>query len=373
MTTSAAAQVHLHVDAGMGDARDLQGANVAVAPSLGWTGRWWSVNGSGRYASRGDAGSALMGELEALGWLRLTHGLAIDAGWSGRQRSLSWARDASGWDATLGLSLEGGGGGTRLVLGRGQAQRSLAHVPLSSAEGTVWRQFGLVQIEILGRQTTLGEPVPRANAPGDSLQPGGGEVDSNPAHQFARYTDLGGTVRSARGAFSGSLALGHRFSPVGGGGWWRVEGLMWLTSRLGLVLQGGHNPPDLKLGTGGGRFTTLAFRVSLNGSSPVAHHRASRPGAEGRSLLLTRQPGGGTSLAIRAPGAGRVELMADFTDWLPVDLVPREVGWFDLAIPVPPGTHPVNVRYDGGAWTPPPGSPTIQDEFGGEVGVVRGE
>jgi hypothetical protein len=127
------------------------------------------------------------------------------------------------------------------------------------------------------------------------------------------------------------------------------------------------------LGAGGGRFFTVAFRASLRGPSTAVRRQSSGFMAEGRSLLLTRQPGGGTSLAILAPGATRVELMADFTDWLPVALVPREEGWFELESPVPPGTHPVNVRYDGGAWTPPPGSPTMRDEFGGVVGVVRAE
>lgn len=369
---SAAGQVEMHLDAGMGEAGELRGANVTIAPALGWSGRWWSVSGSGRYASRGAAGEALMGELEAVGWKRLTPGLAIEAGWVGRQRSLSWAPDVSGWGAFAGLKAEGVRRGARLELLRGQAQRSGAHVPLSRAEGTVWTQLGQIQLEILGRQTTLGLAVPGLGTPRDSVILEGGQ-DSTPARQFTRYTDLGGTVRSSRGPFSGSVALGHRFSRLGGGNWWRAEGLWWLYPRLGLVVQGGRNPPDLMLGAGSGRFFTLAFRASLRGPSTAARRRSSELRDGGRALLLTRQPGGGTSLAIRAPGTGRVDLMADFTDWLPVALVPREEGWFELAPPVPPGTHPVNVRYDGGAWTPPPGSPTMRDEFGGMVGVVRVE
>ena len=368
----AAAQVEMHLDAGMGDARELRGAVVSVAPALGWTGHWWSVTGNGRYASRGAGGDALMGELEAIGWKRLTPLLALDAGWVGRRRSRSWAPDNSGWGAFVGLKAEGIQRGASLELMRGRSQQNGGHVPLSRTEGILWTQLGLIQLEILGRQTTLGEAVPGLGRPRDSTNLGG-IPDSAPARQFTRYTDLGGTVRSARGAVSGSVALGHRFSPSGGGSWWRAEGLVWLTPRLGLVVQGGRNPPDLMLGAGGGRFFTLAFRASLRGPATAGRRQSSGPSEEGRSLLLTRQPGGRTSMAILAPGTKRVELMADFTDWRPVALVPREEGWFELEPPVPPGTHPVNVRYDGGAWTPPPGSPMMRDDFGGMVGIVRAE
>ena len=369
-----AAQVDLHVDAGMGGTRELQGTNVTLAPSFSWTGRWWAVNGSGRYGTRGQAGKGYLGTLDVTGRKEVTPGLAIDAGWSGGKRLLSWGRDGSGWGATVGLSLEHAGRGARLQILRGEAQANVGHVPLSSAEGTAWAQVGVMRIEILGRQTTLGAPVPGLGRPRDSLTTGvGGRPESTSVHQFARFTDLGGAVRTSRGTVSGSFALGHRFSPFGGRNWWRAEALWWMAPRLGLVLGGGQVPPDLILGANAGGYFTLAFRASLADRRPAVRRPASTSGTEGRTLLLARQPDGGTSLAIRAPGTARVELMADFTDWQPVELEPRGSGWFKLTMPVPPGAHYVNLRYDGGRWTPPPGSPTMQDEFGGMVGVVRAE
>ncbi len=373
-SASARAQVQLHLDAAMGDARELRGANVAIAPAGSWTGRWWQVEGRSRYTAAGEHGEALQSAITGLAWRRLTPTLSLTAGVTGQQRSLSWDRDAAGWGALVGLSLESLRRGARLSLLRGAAQRLDGHVPLSQAEGTAWARLGLIRIEILGRQTTLAESVPGVTTPRDSGEFGGGtRNDSTPAQQFTRYTDLGGTASGTRGPVSASLSIGHRFSPFGGGAWWRAEGLWWLSQRLGLVMQGGRNPPDLMLGTGGGRFFTLAFRASLKGPTTLDPVRPPPPIMEGRTLLLTRRPGGGTTLSLHAPTSRRVELMADFTDWLPVELVPREEGWFDLLTPVPSGSHPVNVRYDGGAWTPPPGSPTMRDEFGGVVGVVRVE
>jgi hypothetical protein len=35
-----------------------------------------------------------------------------------------------------------------------------------------------------------------------------------------------------------------------------------------------------------------------------------------------------------------------------------------------PGTHRVNVRVNGDAWTAPPGMPAVNDEFNGRVGII---
>jgi 1,4-alpha-glucan branching enzyme len=71
-----------------------------------------------------------------------------------------------------------------------------------------------------------------------------------------------------------------------------------------------------------------------------------------------------------APSARRVELMADFTDWAPVDMAPVGAGRWRLTIPVSSGLYHVNVRYDGGSWRSPPGTRKVRDEFDRETGVV---
>jgi hypothetical protein len=76
-----------------------------------------------------------------------------------------------------------------------------------------------------------------------------------------------------------------------------------------------------------------------------------------------------------------VELMADFTDWVPVPLVrlPRGTAGgrardaadlWAAELVIAPGVHRVNVRVDGGPWRPPPGLSVVRDEFGGEVGLL---
>jgi hypothetical protein len=89
---------------------------------------------------------------------------------------------------------------------------------------------------------------------------------------------------------------------------------------------------------------------------------------------------GSRELRVLVPGARRVELMGDFTDWTPVALTPlgRRAGgrgsdgddvWLAELV-IAPGVHRVNVRVDGGPWRPPPGLSVVRDEFGGEVGLL---
>ena len=56
-------------------------------------------------------------------------------------------------------------------------------------------------------------------------------------------------------------------------------------------------------------------------------------------------------------------------DWRPVRLDPDGHGNWRVHLPVEPGLHRINVRYDGGAWRVPPGTRAVPDEFG----VLTGE
>jgi metal-sulfur cluster biosynthetic enzyme len=84
-----------------------------------------------------------------------------------------------------------------------------------------------------------------------------------------------------------------------------------------------------------------------------------RPGANGMEKIV-----------IRVGGVEGVEVMGDFSDWTPLTLTRRGRDLWELALPLSPGVHSVNVRVDGGPWAPPPGVPTVRDGFNGEVGLV---
>ncbi|GIW53247.1 MAG: hypothetical protein KatS3mg081_2602 [Gemmatimonadales bacterium] len=146
-----------------------------------------------------------------------------------------------------------------------------------------------------------------------------------------------------------------------------------------VVLASGRYPPDWLRGTVGGRYVSAALRFA-----PPLRPRVRPPGirsadgsvsdgAAGVPVALVEVSGGRGALQVlvfRAPGAARVELMADFTDWQPVSLEPAGEGLWKLAVRLVPGRYRLNVRLDGGEWLAPAGTTAVEDDFQGTVGTV---
>ena len=74
-------------------------------------------------------------------------------------------------------------------------------------------------------------------------------------------------------------------------------------------------------------------------------------------------------IEVRARAAGPVEVMGDFSAWEPRALRHVSGSRWALALRLEPGVHQIQVRVDGGAWSPPSGLPAASDGFNGDVGV----
>ena len=94
-----------------------------------------------------------------------------------------------------------------------------------------------------------------------------------------------------------------------------------------------------------------------------------RPTVGGASIVAVSADGGATVLRVNAPGAQRVDLMGDLTDWSPVPLERKGDQW-EVRLTTTPGSHHVMLRIDGGAWLVPSNLPRIGDELGGAVGLL---
>ena len=164
--------------------------------------------------------------------------------------------------------------------------------------------------------------------------------------------------------------------------WAEVGGTYWLTSHLAFIAGAGVFPTELWRGLPGGRYASVALRVATHAPPASDPQRLAeltqlydlsrlRPRSSGPSrFTVTLEHDGTRTLRLHAPGATTVELMGDFTDWVPVPLSAANGGFFGLNVFLSPGVHRVNVRIDGGPWIAPPGLSTVRDEFGGEVGLL---
>jgi hypothetical protein len=76
---------------------------------------------------------------------------------------------------------------------------------------------------------------------------------------------------------------------------------------------------------------------------------------------------------IHAPGARRVELVADFNNWDPSvnPLRPTADGWWELALRLPAGVYQYSYLVDGKMVTPPDADVTVDDGFGGNNGLLK--
>ncbi|HYV99711.1 MAG TPA: glycogen-binding domain-containing protein [Gemmatimonadaceae bacterium] len=75
-------------------------------------------------------------------------------------------------------------------------------------------------------------------------------------------------------------------------------------------------------------------------------------------------------VTLRVPGGRTVEVAGDFSNWEPVPLRESSAGVWETTVRMAPGVHRVNVRVNGDRWTAPPGTPTVNDDFAGRVGLI---
>jgi hypothetical protein len=210
-----------------------------------------------------------------------------------------------------------------------------------------------------------------------------------------RYADAAANARwqGARGELS--LTSGYRARAStelrGVRAWVEGWGSVWLGPRVAVVGGAGVFPFDQVQGLPGGRYVSAAVRLASRRpavSDPALRAELLLPyevrrlrAARADHFVVEERDAGSRVLRLLVPGATRVEIMGDFTDWTPVALVHRArkgagrdrrdaADAWEVELVVAPGVHRVNVRVDGGPWRPPTGLSVVRDEFGGEVGLL---
>lgn len=194
------------------------------------------------------------------------------------------------------------------------------------------------------------------------------------------YVDLSATVRWTLPGFEFDLLVGARaWSHANDEGpFAEATARIALTHGLAAMVSAGRYLSDPLRGSAAGRSFTAGLRVTpFVRRSPITADERLRAAIRVPTTLppdapvLVLEPATGTyAITVQAPGARLVELVADFTDWEPVTLVPAGDGSWRLEVTLGPGAHRLNLRVDGGAWIVPRGTTPQDDGFGGRVGLL---
>lgn len=128
-----------------------------------------------------------------------------------------------------------------------------------------------------------------------------------------------------------------------------------------LRMVGGRTEPDPLIlsepGTQAGGVLSLQIRELGPGTGPRLVE-LERPPAGGEGPILAR-------FRLRRPGAGKVEILGDFTRWEPVVMEGTPQGW-TLELELPPGTYHYGFLVDGRWVVPEEATGRIADEWGRE-------
>ncbi len=184
------------------------------------------------------------------------------------------------------------------------------------------------------------------------------------------YTDAGLHLGWERGRWSSEARVGLRFGDyaLDTRVWAMVTGGYRLTRNLSVALRAGREPSVPEEGIPAGNVAALGLSFGF-APAPAPEDRAASPPGDGAFSARTVEEGW-VLIRVRLPEASRVELMGDFTDWLPVNLSRDVEGRWGAAFPLAPGTYRVCVRANGAAWSAPPGLTAVRDEFNGTVGIL---
>ncbi len=213
---------------------------------------------------------------------------------------------------------------------------------------------------------------------------GGLSVNAGATHLSAvkvGVSDLETGARYSRGAMSLSASGGVRLGAsdlLEPKRWGELTGVFWLNRHLALTAAHGRYPSEPGRGTPGANYTSISLRIA---SRPMLLDVAAERNPRYQTPAIARpvvaafqvkRIGDSTQLiSIRAPGARRVEITGDFTDWEPVEMERKASGDnFTLKLKVPIGSHKFNVKVDAGEWGVPPGVPMLRDELAGVVALL---
>lgn len=287
------------------------------------------------------------------------------------------------------LSARTGSGGAWLGLGAEVATGIDRANPLLLAG--LWRQLGAVTFSLGAESHVVRLTRPSKAAPARWIPSDSAISDTTGEWEYTSYTNVGGTLNDStvggtsavrrwsditaraawtmnRVAIDARLAMRPRVSstPIAWTG--RAAATVALTHRVALLAVAGADAERPWFGMPASRYVSLGLRVS-----PATFDRSAAPAAirpVAAAFAIRPDGAGAYTVSLRVVDARRVEISGDFNAWQPIALHEVQPGRWETSVALTRGTHRINVRVNGDAWTAPPGLPATDDEFNGTVGLL---
>jgi hypothetical protein len=263
----------------------------------------------------------------------------------------------------------GGDRGLWVGAGAGHAWRSPAGGALLRADVGAWAQLGEATLRLTAAHNSVQTSTRTVTAEPNMAAQFLDTRSSSVSKETVRYVDTEAHVSWSHARVAVDGAAGRRMVREGGHtNTWLLGGSVMLTERLALVGSTGTSAFDIAQGLPGGRYASIALRITTRAGGPLELRSRSR--ATARGMETWREQDGTVLLVVHAPRARRVELMGDFTDWRPLVMQREADDHFAARIRLPAGSYRINVRVDGGTWTAPPGTTQVADEYNGAAGLL---
>jgi hypothetical protein len=285
--------------------------------------------------------------------------------------------------ATTTLSWERGRGGAWLGAGAERLRAGTVTEQRPAFMGGIWRELRGVIVSVttarrsarfdqrvtMSRSTIVGYDSVYTDTSGwQRFGRMGTVTDTVMASQPRSWMDSEARLSWERGrvVLDGMLGVRAPASPVRGAMWSAAAATVRLAGPVALTLGAGTRREDVPGPGQVRRFATVSLRLTPG----VREESPPSIGVDATPFSAERTEAGRYRVRIRVAGARTVDLSGDFNAWRAIPLVRTGTDVWEATVAATPGSYRVNVRVDGGAWTAPPGTSVVEDEFRGTVGLM---
>ena len=221
---------------------------------------------------------------------------------------------------------------------------------------------------------TRNEPLSLAGSTGSSLS-SSSTATATDCRRQSRFSDIEGSVNWAYGWLELTGQAGYRFGDSydvtpDSRRWAAGTAVLWITSRVAAVMGGGRVPANPSRGLPARNYANFGLMLSYSSIPRTTVPVAPMTIAAVKDFEVRPLATGTQKITVRVGGVETVEVMGDFSDWMPLVLMRRGRDLWDITLPVTTGVHEIKLRLDGGPWLAPPGLPTRRDSFSGDVGLL---